>query len=124
MSSCTNAEWSYVCRQAHVHGAHKLMKGVRFTHSLLQQLFQAVNVWSVSSLPLHHDAVSAGFTQRDNTSHRSGVSSFGIKGQVSVVLSVLSHRYFQRQIRVVFNRGPFIFLLASVTYAINSPAFI
>lgn len=30
-----------------------------FTHSLLQQLFQAVNVWSVPSLPLHHHTVSA-----------------------------------------------------------------
>lgn len=32
----------------------------RFTHSLLQQLFQAVDMWSVSSLPLHHHTVSAG----------------------------------------------------------------
>lgn len=31
-----------------------------FTHSLLQQLLQAVDVWSVPSLPLHHHAVSAG----------------------------------------------------------------
>lgn len=30
-----------------------------FTHSLLQQLLQAVDVWSVPSLPLHHHTVSA-----------------------------------------------------------------
>lgn len=31
-----------------------------FTHSLLQQLLQAVDVWPVPSLPLHHHTVSAG----------------------------------------------------------------
>lgn len=31
-----------------------------FTHSLLQQLFQAVDMRPVSSLPLHHHTVSAG----------------------------------------------------------------
>lgn len=36
------------------------MRTVQFTHSFLQQLFQAVDMWSVSSLPLHHHAVSAG----------------------------------------------------------------
>ena len=34
--------------------------GLRLTHSLLQQLFQAVDVWSVPSLALHHHTVSAG----------------------------------------------------------------
>lgn len=35
---------------------------IQFTHSLLQQLFQAVDVWSVPSLALHHHAVSVGRT--------------------------------------------------------------
>ena len=34
----------------------------QFTHSFLQQLFQAVDVWSVPSLALHHHAVSVGRT--------------------------------------------------------------
>lgn len=32
---------------------------IQFTHSLLQQLLQAVDVRSVPSFPLHHHAVSA-----------------------------------------------------------------
>lgn len=39
--------------------ASLLVRKLQFTYSFLQQLLQAVDVWSVSSLPLHHHAVAA-----------------------------------------------------------------
>lgn len=63
-----------------------------FTHSLLQQLFQAVDVWSVPPLPLHHHTVTAGRRcgnqgQKFEVSKKKGARAFKdtVSGERSAV---------------------------------------
>lgn len=81
------------------------MRKLQFTHGFLQQLFQAVDVWSVSSLPLHHHAVAAAGETREK---EAVFKRFGIN--VLKPWFVITEKSSLWSVDGLFARGRFQFL--------------